>query len=50
MPVLTATGLWLFDFQARMGCLHRAASRGLRLPTTTMHQARIILAVHGFET
>ena len=49
MPVLTATGSWLFDFQPRMGCPHRAASRVLRLPMTTMHQARIILAVHGLE-
>eukprot|EP00964_Phaeocystis_antarctica_P023885 scaffold13368_cov75-Phaeocystis_antarctica.AAC.3 len=32
-----------------MGRPHCAASRGLWLPSTSMHQARIILAVHGFE-
>ena len=32
-----------------MGRPHRAASRGLWLPSTSMHQARIILAVYGFE-
>ena len=28
---------------------HYAAYRGFRVPSTSMHQARIILAVHGFE-
>eukprot|EP00964_Phaeocystis_antarctica_P041504 scaffold23738_cov67-Phaeocystis_antarctica.AAC.3 len=28
---------------------HYAASRCFRVPSTSMHQARIILAVHGFE-
>ena len=32
-----------------MGRPHCAASRGLWLPSTSMHQARIILAVHVFE-
>ena len=32
-----------------MGRPHCASSRGLWLPSTSMHQARIILAVHGFE-
>ena len=32
-----------------MGRPHCAAFRGLWLPSTSMHQARIILAVHGFE-
>ena len=39
-------------FSRRWGVLtvrHRASSRGLWLPSTSMHQARIILAVYGFE-